>query len=123
MKSILIQTAMVAIVFFLAESLGIKHLIHSKSWHILAFFFSIYYLSDLLNSIGLKDKNKNFISFHLASVAIKLLMSMVFVAVFLFLKVDNSKIFIFNFFALYLFFTVFEIYRLSTNLRRFSEGK
>lgn len=109
-----------AIVFFVADHFKLNWPIHTYKWYMLAFFTALSFLFHSLVDQGKRNDNEKFIQYYLASVVIRLLACVIFVLVFLLKGLDNKTIFLLNFFVLYLCFTVFEIYLLSTNLRRFS---
>jgi hypothetical protein len=107
------------IAFFLADRFGPLSCLHSWKYVILAFFTVLSYMFHTLVNSSIGSESDNFIQFYLSSVVIRLLACLVFITVALYIKVENSTLFIINFFALYLFFTLFEILGLYRNLRRF----
>ena len=108
------------IAFFLADRFQLNLPLHEHKWYILAFFSALSFLFHSLVEQGKKNDSEKFIQFYLTSVVIRLLACIIFVFVFLINGLENKPIFLLNFFVLYLCFTAFEIYFLSTNLRRFS---
>jgi hypothetical protein len=90
----------------------------SEKWFILAFFFAVYVFQHRLLEFGTDNDNKNFIQFFMASTVFRLVLSVVFVGLFLHFGIKNTKTFIITFIVLYLFYTCFEIYGISTKLRR-----
>jgi hypothetical protein len=72
--------------------------------------------------LGLREKQKNFIPFYLSTVVLRLILCVIFIGVELYLGLQQQELFIINFFVLYLFYTVFEIWNLSRNLRQ-NSGK
>ncbi len=115
----LILPILFAIVFFLAGFWGLDRFLHPHKWIILAFFVAIDYLFYLLTELGMKSNREKFIEFYLSTVIIRLVFSIVFIGTELLLKVEKPFLFVGNFFALYLFFTIFEISTLYRKLRRF----
>lgn len=109
----------VLIVFFLADHFGPLDFLHDWKYLILAFFGALSYLFHILMDSSSGSRKDSFIQFYLTSVVIRLLACLIFVAVALYLKVEESSLFIINFFALYLFFTLFEIVGLYRKLQRF----
>lgn len=118
----LILTAILIIVFFLAKYLGFEYLLHPKMWLILGFFVTFSVLFHRVIEFGLREKQKNFIPFYLATVVLRLILCVIFIGVELYLGLQQQELFILNFFVLYLFYTVFEIWNLSRNLRQ-NSGK
>lgn len=119
MRQTLLFTLALVLVLFLVDFGGLNRWIHPQKWIILSFFFFLSYLFERLNSIGLEKGPESFIPFFLSTVVIRLIASLIFIALELYWQVQDRKIFIINFFALYLCYTIFEIIVLSRKLRRF----
>jgi hypothetical protein len=119
MKKSALLIALFAIAFFLADYFGPIGFLDSSKWYILIFFSALSYLLSLLNKGGLVSSGDNFIQYYLAFTAIRMVGSLIFIATFILLGHENPILFILNFFALYLCFTMFEIINLYRNLRRF----
>jgi len=117
-----ILTTLLIIVFFLAKFLGLGCFLHPKKWLILGFFVAFSFLFHRVIEFGLREKQKNFIPFYLATVVLRLILCVIFIGVELYLGLKQQELFILNFFVLYLFYTVFEIWNLSRNLRQ-NSGK
>jgi hypothetical protein len=111
-------TGIIIIVFFLFSFIGLGHLLHQQKWVMLIFFVSISFLLNLFSKQGLSNNRENFVTFYLASIVSRLILCIIFVGVELYLDVPDVKIFIINFFVLYLCYTVFEISELYRNLRQ-----
>ncbi|AFK05436.1 hypothetical protein Emtol_4313 [Emticicia oligotrophica DSM 17448] len=118
----LIFTVFFIIVFFLAKYFGVDSFLHPKRWLILGFFVAFSFLMHRLIDMGLQGKEKNFIAFYLAATVLRLILSLVFIGIELYFGLQQQELFIINFFVLYLFYTVFEIWNLSRNLRQ-NSGK
>lgn len=119
MRPTLLLTATLIIVLFVVDLVDNGHLIHPQKWIILSFFFFLSYLFERINSVGLEKGPESFIPFFLSTVVIRLIASLVFIGMELYWEVSDRKLFIINFFALYLCYTIFEIIVLSRKLRRF----
>ncbi|MGA0558899.1 hypothetical protein ACO2Q8_19740 [Larkinella sp. VNQ87] len=111
-------TAFLAIVFFIAEQLGATGWLHPYWKYMLIFFLSISFLIHRLMGIGFQNNREKFVPFYMATIVARLILALVFVGVFLWQGVSAVKVFILDFLALYIFYTAFEIYILSRNLRR-----
>lgn len=118
LKTILLYI-LILIVFFLADYFGLVTYLHPMKYIMLVFFGAVAYLFHVLLKQGMRDKGDKFIQFYLSTVIVRFLASVIFITVCLYMEVDNVKLFIINFFVLYLFFTLFEIFGLYRNLRRF----
>lgn len=114
----LLLTFVLGIVFFLARHFQLDAWIHPFVGYMLLFFLSISYIIHRLMEFGFRNKREKFVEFYLSTVIARLLLCIVFVGICFFIGVDNEPIFISNFFALYLFYSFFEIYGLYRNLRR-----
>lgn len=121
MTKTLILTGVLIIVFFVADTIGLGYLLHQQKWVILSFFIAYSLLFNRIIELGFKEKRKNFIPFYLSSVALRLILSIVFIAIELYRGLEQQELFIANFFVLYLFYTIFEIWNLNSNLRQNSE--
>lgn len=120
MQKTIIVYGVIIIVFFLANHFGYAHLLHPQKWIILSFFGTLSYLQIFLLDNAMKNNREKFIEFYLALVTIRMVLSVVFIGVLLYFKVQKPNLMIANFFVLYLFFTLFEIINLVRKLRRFS---
>jgi hypothetical protein len=118
LKSALVFLSLL-IAFFLADHFGPLAFLHNWKYFILVFFGAMSYLFHMLMDSSSGSRKDSFIQFYLTSVVIRLLACLIFVTIGLYLKVEDSSLFIINFFALYLFFTLFEIVGLYRKLQRF----
>ncbi|MFT7419227.1 MAG: hypothetical protein ACI9QN_000145 [Arcticibacterium sp.] len=114
-----LSIASILIVFFIADYLGPFSYLHEWKYVMVVFFAAISFLLHTLVGVGIDAQSDKFIIFYLTSVIIRFLACIIFVVVSLHMDVGNVAVFIINFFALYLFFTSFEILGLYRNLRRF----
>ena len=118
----LVLIFVVGIVFFLAPSIGLSPYLHPLKWTLFAFFLTISYLNYVLMNQAFAQNREKFIVFSLASMVGRLILSLVFVGVMVLIETPNRRLFVLNFFALYLLFTSFEVWSNLANLRRFSGG-
>ncbi len=100
------------------QTYGFGHLLHEHIWIIFVFFLAIAFLNYQLMIMAFEKNREKFITFFIASVVIRLILSLLFLGVFLFIKLENRQLFVINFFALYLCVLVFEIFENSRNLRQ-----
>lgn len=117
LRSIL-ATLILGIVLFLAPYIGLNSYLHPYIWYILAFFLGISFLIHRLMEFGLQNNKEKFVTFYISTIVAKLILSLIFIGLFLYRGLSDSFLFVINFFALYLFYTCFEIYGLYRNLRR-----
>lgn len=116
----LILVILVGIILYLSTFLGLDLYLHHKKWVLFAFFSSLAYLNHILMQQAFAKNRDNFVVFYLASMVGRLVLSLVFVGGFVLGGVENRRLFVLNFFVLYLLFTGFEIWSSLANLRRFS---
>jgi len=114
----IIATVILGIVFFLAQHFQFDFFLHRYIWYILAFFFGLSFFIHRLMEFGFRNKREKFVPFYISTIAGRIVLSLVFIALFLYNGLTDSLLFVINFFALYLFYTCFEIYGLYRNLRR-----
>lgn len=113
-----LATIIIGIVFFIVDTMGIAHgILHSKIWYILTFYLALSFLIDQLMIQAFRNNREKFVQFYLAVSVVRFIVSLVFVGVFLFNGVPDSGLFVANFFALYLFYTCFEIWGVYRKLR------
>lgn len=114
----IIFTAFIGIVFFTANDSYFDIFLPAEKWYMLGFFFALSLLQNRLVSFGFQDNRERFVQFHLTTIVLRLVLCIMFVAIFLYFKVSNPMSFIITFFALYLFYSCFEVLGLYRNLRR-----
>lgn len=101
---------------FLLQRFHIDIFVHNF-WYIFGFIFLTTTLSLIIFKQGFKRDAKQSVSYSLVAIAARMLLSMFFVAIFLFFVKSKPILFITNFFFLYFLFTVFELTILLRTLR------
>ena len=114
----ILATVFLGIVLFLVQYFYPGSILHSYIWYILIFFVGLSFLGHRLMEVGLRNNREKFVTFYLSFTVARIILSLVFIAAFLYQGLTDSFLFVINFFALYLFYTCFEIYGLYRNLRR-----
>ncbi|MCY7359796.1 MAG: hypothetical protein LH609_20555 [Rudanella sp.] len=114
----LLFTALLTFVFFVADYLGYARFVHPLWKVMLLFFVALSFLMHRLVELGNQDKGERFIPFYMAFTVARLVLSVAFAGFFIYRGVADRRTFVFDFLVLYMFYTVFEIYGLSSNLRR-----
>lgn len=113
-----ILTILLAIVFFVAEKFSAASWLH-PSWKILLLFFlAMSFLTHRMVDAGLQGNRERFVPLYLAATVARLLLGLAFVGFFLYRHIEQRRTFIFDFLVLYIFYTCFEIWALTRNLRR-----
>jgi hypothetical protein len=118
MLKAIIATLLIGAVFYFAPYIEIAHWFHPKFPYQLIFFLFMYLFIYRLIELGMRNNREKLVEFYLGTIVGKLLFSLAFIGIFLYLKVDNVFLFVINFFALYLFYTCFEITGIYRKLRR-----
>lgn len=111
-------TVFLAIGLFLGRYVGFGRYLHASWPHMLLFFLSLSFLMQRLVSLGNQRGSQGFVQFYLIFTVARLLLSAGFVGFYLYRGVADRNTFVADFLVLYLFYTGFEIYGLSRNLRR-----
>lgn len=91
--------------------------VHETMWIILSFFVLLTWLTGMFTHYLLELSKENSVNILLGAIAIRFLASIAFVAVLLFIGTENLILFVVNFFAIYFFYLLFDIYTLISNLR------
>ncbi len=118
MKQSVIATLFLGIVFFFAQKTETgASLLHPTINYMLVFYLMLSYLIERLMSQGLRNNREKFVQFYMTVTVLRLLLCLVFVGIFLYNGVENPHLFILDFFALYLFYTCFEIWGIYRKLR------
>ena len=122
MIKLLLLTAFLAIIVFLADQLLDWTFIHPAIWVMLVFFLIVSLISHYITQIGVRKKDANVINYYFSTMLIRLLLSIAFIGFYVYTKEEDIFLFVANFFILYLLYVGFEIYWLLTNLRRNSKN-
>lgn len=95
--------------------------IDEHAWEVLSFFAILTWLTGALTNYLLQINKENSVNIILGGIALRFLASLGFVALYVVFGVENIILFVVNFFAIYLFYLVFDMYGLITNLRPISK--
>ena len=118
MLKIILFTAVLAIVIYLTNQFFIPDLIHTQIWIMLGFFFALAVMGHRITEMAFQRSKDNVAIFYFVVMLIRLLISIIFIGIFLYKGVQDRVLFVMNFFILYLLYVAFEINSLLTNLRR-----
>lgn len=95
--------------------------VHEKIWNIF-FFLSIFsFLISLLNSFLLKSFGENFFQIMVLAMILRFIGTLVFIGIAVWPGMENIILFIADFFIIFLFYLVFDIYAFLSNLRPISK--
>lgn len=118
---ILILTAVIVGLILGLGALGLESIIHDDIWPIVIFsalvgvgvaFVNMYFVK--------KGSHLGLVNVFLATTAFRMLLSIIFITVIFYLGLENQLVWIGDFFVVYLFYLVFEIYTIMSNLRAIS---
>jgi hypothetical protein len=121
MVRLVLFTTAIAAVMFGADQLA-DPWVHPLAWWVLAFYFVLTVLGERLIQKGIRQNRDNFMGTYMAVIGIRFLLSAVFIGIFIYRRTPDLRIFVTNFFVLYLLFLGFEIWGVLGNLRRDSPG-
>jgi hypothetical protein len=115
---LLFQSVLAAIAFGIS-CFGNGSLIHPYFKYIFAFFVVLSIFNLRISAMALANKGEKFIPFMATTMVIRLVLSLILLVSFIFLKVKNIQLFAINFIVLYLCNLCYEIWEILSNLRRF----
>ncbi len=116
----LILTAALILLIFVLQFL-IPVIVHPKIWEIVGFMVILSFLISLLNSFLLKSFGENFFQIMVLAMILRFIASLVFIGIEVWPGMENIILFIGNFFVVFLFYLVFDIYAFLSNLRPISK--
>jgi xanthine/uracil permease len=119
--TLIISALLASVIYMLQQLEGMAKLIHSGIWGIMIFSVFLALIIVAMNSWGLKNLDpQSRTNLFLGTTVLRLILSMGFIGAALFLGIENQILWVANFFAIYLFYLVFEIYTILSNLRQIS---
>ncbi len=118
---ILVLTLILAGTIYAFQHYIMPSWIHEEMWKILSFFALLTWITGTFVHYLIKLSKENSPNILLGATALRFLASLGFIVIYLFLNVENIILFVFNFFIIYLFYLIFDIYGLIANLRPHSK--
>ncbi|OJJ18681.1 hypothetical protein BKI52_24045 [marine bacterium AO1-C] len=114
--------SLIALLFIIVDIFIEKYtLMHFSKWGLLAFFVLSSLLTTFITSYGMKANPDGFHKYYFTSIGVRFFLSIIFVFICIFLRIEGRNLFVINFFVFYFLYFVFEIYFLLGNLRAKSE--
>lgn len=95
--------------------------IHQDIWKILGFLAITSYLVGVMSLWILKGSTENLLQVKMLAMIIRIIASLSFIGIMVYLGTENILLFVVNFFILFLFYLVFDIYTFLANLRPISK--
>jgi hypothetical protein len=114
----LILTAGVVGIVFLLKALNVTTAIHEGIWNIIIFSAVVGIGVAVINMYFVtKTDGSNNVAVFLGTTVFRMLLSIIFITLQFFQGLESEVIWIVNFFVVYLFYLVFEIHSILSNLR------
>lgn len=116
-KSVILTIIIVGISFGLKQIPNVS-LIDPKFGKMVVLLFTITVISQTISYLGKIRKPEEAIFFSFAAIGIHFILNLISITILIYQGVENRNLFFFNFFVLYLCYTLFDISSLITNLRQ-----
>ncbi|MFD2200026.1 hypothetical protein [Shivajiella indica] len=114
---LLILTLIIAGFVYLIGDILQFNWVHESIWKIISFFLLLTWITGIFSHYLLKISKENSVNILLGAIGIRFLSSIGFIAIMLMIGQENLILFVINFFVIYLFYLLFDIYTLIANLR------
>ena len=112
---------MVVAGLILLFSFFLPQIIHESIWSIFGFVAGLAYLLSIVTRWLYLKSPENLLSLKLLGMVIRILSSLGFIGILAVLDLENIILFIANFFSIFLFYLIFDIYIFISNLRPISK--
>ncbi|RZS95024.1 hypothetical protein BC751_0539 [Cecembia calidifontis] len=119
-KLLLLTLTIAGLVYLIKEVFHLNW-VHESIWKIISFFLILTWLTGIFAHYLLSISKENSANILMGTIGIRFLASIAFVVVMLVLGQENLILFVINFFVIYLFYLLFDMYGLITNLRPISK--
>ncbi len=96
-------------------------LIHEKIWNIYFFILILSLIISIMSGLLLKSFSENFFNIMVLGTVLRFIASLVFITIVVLPGIQNIILFIGDFFTIFLFYLVFDIYAFLSNLRPISK--
>src|SRR5690606_34922082 len=123
LKVVGLTLALAGIVYLCLLYENLSVFIHQSIWIILIGSAIIALLIAIYNGNAISRSAQSFVPLFLGSMLIRFFLSIFLIGFLLFKYQDQRLILVFNFFIIYLFYLVFEIYSIIANLRPISNAR
>ncbi|MFY0591460.1 hypothetical protein [Roseivirga sp.] len=125
LKSLIASLLLAAVILGLHQISGAERFIHPQIWTIVIFSALLGMLVVAIGHWGLTSLDaQTRTNLFLGLTVLRLIISMIFIGIVVFAGLEGKVLWVANFFAVYLFYLVFEIYTILSNLRAIStEGE
>ena len=116
----LVMSLLLAGIIFLIQFL-LPQLIHSSIWSIFGFMAGLSYLLSVVTGWLYRKSPENFFALKILGMLIRTLSATGFIGILVVMGLENIILFIANFFIIFLFYMIFDIYTFLSNLRPISK--
>jgi len=116
----LLMTVLIAVLILILEFI-FPVIIHPKIWNIFFFLGIFSFLIGLLNSFLLKSFSESFFQIMVLAMILRFIGTLIFIGLAVWPTMENIILFIADFFIIFLFYLVFDIYAFLSNLRPISK--
>lgn len=113
--------SLIVLALVLVFQQALPQILSESIWTIFYFMVIMSYLVSFLALWLYKKSPENFLQIKLLGMVIRILASLTFIAVIVWRGEENIILFIANFFILFLFYLIFDIYTFISNLRPISK--
>lgn len=121
LQSIIASLVLSGLVFGLQQLESAERFVHPQVWSIMIFSALLGMLVVAIGHWGLTTMDaQSRTNLFLGLTVLRLILSMIFIGIAVFAGVEERVLWVANFFAIYLFYLVFEIYTILSNLRAIS---
>ncbi|SEF93035.1 hypothetical protein [Algoriphagus boritolerans] len=119
LRFLLATVVLVSLILILQIILPV--VVHTKIWEIVGFMAITSFLISLLNAFLLKNFGENFFQIMVLAMILRFIASLVFIGLEVWPGIPNIILFIADFFIVFLFYLIFDIYAFLSNLRPISK--
>lgn len=113
----------IALLLFLLKHFTATPLVHDSYMSLLLFMYLLSLASSVFVLYGVRNHREQFNAFFFPAMIFRLFASIIYIVVVVLMGLEHPLFFVLDFFVLYLFFQVFEITSLMTNLRSHLEKR
>ncbi len=119
LRLLIVTAGLIVLILILQFALPV--IIHPKIWEIVGFMVVLSFLISLLNAFLLKSFADSFFQIMVLAMILRFIASLTFIGIEVWPQMENILLFIADFFVVFLFYLVFDIYTFLANLRPISK--
>lgn len=119
LKYLMVSLLLAGIILFIQFLL--PQLVHGEIWSIFGFMAGLSYLLSVVTGWLYRKSPENFFALKILGMLIRTLSATGFIGILVVIGLENIILFIANFFIIFLFYMIFDIYTFLSNLRPISK--